>query len=159
MAEPNPSSSRAAVAKNQGVDYVISFRFGGTAKEKAEAQFEKLIAALDSVGLKTEARDGAHGSVLVFVTARSEQKLIGDVYRSRVKDWLFGVRLAAPDKETQKSLDKEPLTEAERLRILYKLITLPVDEGGVGITPKQGPWTLVESVFPLHDPDFNKVNF
>jgi len=34
---------------------------------------------------------------------------------------------------------------------------LPVDEGGVGITPKQGPWTLVESVFPLHDPDFNKM--
>lgn len=53
------------------------------AKEKAEAQFKKLIAALDSVGLRTEARDGANGSVLVFVTVRSEQKLIGEVYRSR----------------------------------------------------------------------------
>lgn len=77
----------------------------------------------------------------------------------RVKDWLFGVRPAAPDKETQRSLDKEPLTEAERLRVVHKLITLPVGEGGVGITPKQGPWTLVESIFPLHDHDFNKVNF
>jgi len=53
------------------------------AKEKAEAQFERLIAALDSAGLRTEARDGANGSVLVFVTIRSEQKLIGEVYRSR----------------------------------------------------------------------------
>jgi len=53
------------------------------AKEKAEAQFETLIAALDSIGLRTEARDGANGSVLVFVTVRSEQKLIGEAYRSR----------------------------------------------------------------------------
>ncbi|PWW72989.1 DUF590-domain-containing protein [Tuber magnatum] len=157
MAESNLSPPRAAVVNNQGVDYVISFRFGGTAKEKAEAQFEKLIVALDSVGLRTEVRDGANGSVLVFVTVRSERKLIGEVYRSRVKDWLFGVRPAAPDKETQRSLDKEPLTEAERLRIVHKLITLPVGEGGVGITPKQGPWALVESIFPLHDHDFNKV--
>ncbi|CUS07791.1 unnamed protein product [Tuber aestivum] len=158
MAEPSLSPPRAAAASNQGVDYVISFRFGGTAREKAEAQFEKLIAVLDSVGLRTEARDGANGSVLVFVTVRSEQRLIGEVYRSRVKDWLFGVRPAAPDKETQRSLDKEPLTEAERLRIVHKLITLPVGEGGAGITPEQGPWTLVESIFPLHDHDFNKVN-
>ncbi|RPA91933.1 DUF590-domain-containing protein [Choiromyces venosus 120613-1] len=146
-----------AVANNHGVDYLISFRFGSIAKEKAEAQFEKLISALDSVGLKTEARDGANGSILVFVTVRSEQKLIGEVYRSRVKDWLYGVRPAAPDKETQRSLDKEPLTEAERLRIVYQLITLPVGEGGAGITPKHGSWNLVESIFPLHDHDFNKA--
>lgn len=76
----------------------------------------------------------------------------------RVKDWLYGVRPAAPDKETQRSLDKEPLTEAERLRIVYQLITLPQGEGGAGITPKQGPWTLVESIFPLHDHEFNKVS-
>lgn len=74
-----------------------------------------------------------------------------------MKDWLHGVRSAAPDKETQRSLDKEPLTEAERLRIVWQLITLPDSEGGAGITPKQGQWDLVESVFPLHDHEFNKV--
>jgi anoctamin-10 len=145
-------------------------------KQKVEAQFEKLIAALDGVGLRTEVRDGANGNVLVFVRVRSEQKLVGEVYRSRyvwwesscswtsandvwcrVKDWLHGVRSAAPDKETQRSLDKEPLTEAERLRIVWQLITLPESEGGAGITPKQGQWDLVESVFPLHDHEFNKV--
>lgn len=76
-----------------------------------------------------------------------------------MKDWLHGVRAAAPDKETQRSLDSEPLTEAERLRIVWQLITLPEGEGGAGVTPKQGEWKLVESVFPLHDHEFNKVPF
>lgn len=50
---------------------------------KAEAQFEKLVRALDGVGLRTEVRDGASGNALVFVRVRSEQKLVGAVYRSR----------------------------------------------------------------------------
>lgn len=40
---------------------------------------------------------------------------------------------------------------------MWQLITLPKSEGGAGITPKQGEWKLVESVFPLHDHKFNKV--
>lgn len=97
----------AAVADNLGVEYVISFRFGGLGmqtkknppsvmpvrlisrgagwidREKAEVQFEKLIGALDGVGLRTEVRDGANGNALIFVRVRSEQKLVGEVYRSR----------------------------------------------------------------------------
>jgi hypothetical protein len=113
----------------------------------------------------------------VFVRFRSAQKLVGEVYRSRfvflivpiiyssradettgfsVKDWLHGVRHAAPDQETQRSLDKEPLTDAERLRIVHSLLTLPESEGGAGITPGKGRWTLVEGIFPLHDHEFNK---
>jgi len=74
----------------------------------------------------------------------------------RVKDWLHGVRPAAPDRETQRSLDKEPLTEAERLRIVYSLLTLPPSEGGAGITPGKGEWSFVEGIFSLHDHEFNK---
>lgn len=74
----------------------------------------------------------------------------------RIKDWLHGIRHAAPDKETQYSLSAEPLPESEKLRILYELITNPASEGGAGITPKRGEWTCVESIFPLHDHTFNK---
>ena len=74
-----------------------------------------------------------------------------------MKDWLHGVRPAAPELETQSSLDKEPVTDAERLRLVYQLITLPKEEGGAGITVGQGNWDLVESIFPLHDRVFNKV--
>ena len=49
------------------------------------------------------------------------------------------------------------MTDAERLRLVYLLITLPEDEGGAGITPKQGEWNCVESLFTLHDKKFNKV--
>ena len=77
----------------------------------------------------------------------------------RVKDWLHGIRPAAPDKETQKSLDLEPITDAERLRLVYLMITLPPGEGGAGVTPKQGEWDMVESLFALHDREFEKVCF
>lgn len=36
------------------------------------------------------------------------------------------------------------------------MITLPVHEGGAGITPQQGEWKNVTAVFPLHDEETNK---
>jgi len=74
----------------------------------------------------------------------------------RVRDWIHGVRAAAPPKETREALESEPLYEAERLRIIYQLITNPTDEGGASITPKEGEWKGVESVFALHDHAYNK---
>jgi hypothetical protein len=74
----------------------------------------------------------------------------------RVRDWLHGVRAAAPPKETREALEAEPLYEAERLRIIYQLITNPTYEGGAGITPKEGEWEGVESIFALHDHAYNK---
>ena len=52
--------------------------------------------------------------------------------------------------------EKQSLHPAERLRIVYQLITSPIDEGGAGISPGHGEWENVESVFALHDHDFNK---
>ena len=79
------------------------------------------------------------------------------MYRSRVQDWLYGVRTAAPEKEMQKNLNDEPVTEAERLRLVYLLITKSKNDGGAGITPKTGDWKGVESIFALHDHTFNKL--
>lgn len=141
---------------NMDVDYVISYRFATTDKAAAVAKFEQLVQALESVGLATEVRNGDKHSVLVFVKVASEEHLFGEVYRSRVRDWIYGVRAAAPPKETREALQSEPLYEAERLRILYQLITNPVSEGGAGITPKEGEWKNVESVFALHDHAYNK---
>lgn len=72
-----------------------------------------------------------------------------------MRDWLHGVRTAAPPKETREALEADPMYEAERLRIIYQLITNPVSEGGAGITPKEGEWKSVESIFALHDHAFN----
>ncbi|KAF3927605.1 Anoctamin-10 [Arthrobotrys entomopaga] len=148
---------------NLDVEYVISFRYanGGQPAQTGdsstpEEQLEKLLHTLDLAGLRTVVRDGGDGTLLIFTRIRSEKKLLGEIYRSRVRDWLHGIRPAAPEKETQQSIEKEPLTDGERLRLVYSLITLPNSEGGAGITPKQGEWNLVQSIFALHDHDFNK---
>lgn len=52
--------------------------------------------------------------------------------------------------------EDEPVTEAERLRLAYMLITQPRNEGGAGITPRVGTWRFVKGVFPLHDRAFNR---
>lgn len=36
------------------------------------------------------------------------------------------------------------------------MIANPPEEGGAGITPKQGSWENVEAIFPLHDHAYNK---
>lgn len=75
---------------------------------------------------------------------------------SRVQDWIQGMRSAAPEKETRQALEKDPLYGAERLRIIYQLITNAPEDGGAGITPKHGEWKNVESIFALHDREYNK---
>jgi len=119
-------------------------------------KFERLIQALTRVGLSTEVRNGGKHSLLIFVKAASDDYLYGEVYRSRMKDWLNGVRTAAPDKEIHLALDGDPMCISERLRIVYQLITNPREEGGAGITPKEGEWQEVETVFALHDHEYNR---
>ena len=75
---------------------------------------------------------------------------------ARVKDWLYGLRAAQPDREIQNVLTTQPLADAERLRVVHNMITGPPEEGGAGITPKHGDWENIESIFPLHDHAYNK---
>lgn len=176
-----PEPKGPGMDTNMDVDYVLIFRFTDTDKAEATKQFEELVQALAKVGLATEVRTGESHSLLVFVKVASDEHLYGEVYRSRydhdsllhsvlssqfaicavfeaiahvlhrVRDWLHGVRAAAPAKETRQSLESEPMYEAERLRIIYQLITNSEAEGGAGITPKEGKWKDVESIFALHN--------
>lgn len=147
---------RGALDTNLDVDYVIDFRFATTNKDKAEERFVKLIKALNDVGLATEVRNGDNSAILIFIKIADSEHLNSEVYHSRIQDWLYGVRTAAPNKELQSSINDEPVTEAERLRLVYLLITKSKDEGGAGINPKKGEWENVESIFPLHDHAWNK---
>lgn len=86
----------------------------------------------------------------------SGRPIVGLQNVHRIKDWLHGVRQAQPDRDTQKSLTSEPLTEAERFRQVYHMIKGPKEEGGAGIIPKSLEWEYVESIFPLHNHEKNK---
>ncbi|KAK4145912.1 calcium-activated chloride channel-domain-containing protein [Dichotomopilus funicola] len=153
------------------VDYVVAYKIPSSDSAEAEAAFSQLITALSAVGFATEVRPGrTPASLLVFVKLASPALLQSQIYRARVQDWLFGVRPSAPApssngnagaSHTQADMDRyfaeeEPVTEAERLRLAYELITRPKNEGGAGVTPRRGTWKFVESVFPLHDRAFNR---
>ena len=143
------------------------------AKADASRSLEDLVQALARVGFTIEVRNGENCSLLLFVKVASDERLNNAVYRSRcaprfltakssanrscrVKDWLYGIRPAQPDRETRNSITNQPMTEAERYRIVYQLITGSKEEGNAGIIPTHGQWKNVESIFPLHDHTFNK---
>ena len=131
------------------------------------------MEALARAGLAVEVRNGDNSSLLVFTRVASDKRLRYEVHRSRsvcrtlqdgdrriiipsVKDWLHGIRAAEPDKDNTEPVTSQSLTQAERYRLVYHMITNPREEGGAGITPKEGQWKHVESIFPLHDQAFNK---
>ena len=126
------------------------------AQAEAEAGFTRLIEELTKVGLATEVRAGRGTAVLIFIKMASDKLLLSQAYRDRVQDWLYGVRTQAPEKNISKTFQEDPLSEAERLRTVYLVITKPKNEGGAGITPKKGQWKHVDSVFPLHNHQFNR---
>ncbi|KAJ5261016.1 hypothetical protein N7478_011611 [Penicillium angulare] len=147
------STEANAQGYNLQVDYVVQYSFGDLDQSQAIELLEKLLHTLTEVGLQTEVRQGDESSLLVFVRA-SKKQLKRAVYRSRVRDWLYGIRNAEP--EPADAIDPATETEAERLRVISHLITLPVQEGGAGITPQHGEWKNVTAVFPLHDEETNK---
>ncbi|KEY74212.1 hypothetical protein S7711_00368 [Stachybotrys chartarum IBT 7711] len=126
-------------------------------RAEAEATFIQLIKALTNVGLTTEVRQGNQDYLLVFLKVASDELLAQQVYRARLQDWLYGVRTSSPDKDVSKSLQNESVSESERLRLIYLMITKSHEEGGAGVTPGNGKWKYVRSVFPLHDHEFNKA--
>ncbi|KAK0718298.1 calcium-activated chloride channel-domain-containing protein [Lasiosphaeria miniovina] len=143
---------------NFDVDYVIHYRIPATDQEAAEAEaaFTQLVKEVSDVGFATEVRNGGKSSLLVFVKIASDKLLAKQIYRYRVQDWLYGVRTSAPNQDLEQYFKDEPVTDAERLRLAYLLITKPKNEGGAGITPQVGAWKYVASIFPLHDRDFNR---
>ena len=48
------------------------------------------------------------------------------------------------------------LSNAERIRLIHSQITSTPKDGGLGISPDAPEWDLIESIFPLHDREFNK---
>ena len=55
-----------------------------------------------------------------------------------------------------RDLSTEPLSTADRLRIVYTYVTATEADGGLGIAPGSSAWDRVESVMALHDHEFNE---
>ncbi|GME23094.1 Transmembrane protein 16k [Neofusicoccum parvum] len=134
--------------------YVVHYDFGNIEFSTAVEEFCTLLSDLESVGLHTEVRAGYDKSLLVFVKAPRE--LLGnEVYRSRVKDWLYGITREHPGGGRDTIIDGE--FEAEDILSMFHLVTWKKELGGAGITAQSGKWENVKSVFPLHNERANQA--
>lgn len=136
------------------LDFVILYKIGSDIA-KAEAQLQGLLGLLAKAGLLVQVRPDADvESILVFVKC-PRQRLNAEVYKSRSHDWLCGIRVAVP--QVGESIEDTPVTDSERLRLVFLIITGPVQEGCAGITPQFGQWDNVQCIFPLHNRDFDSA--
>ncbi|KAF2626287.1 hypothetical protein BU25DRAFT_422480 [Macroventuria anomochaeta] len=132
--------------------YVVVYDFGSVEHETAVTEFTELIKDLQSAGLNTEVRHGYDQSLLVFVQVPRE--LLGNtVYKSRVKDWLYGITKQHPGGTASSVVDGA--FEAEDLLSVFHLVNWRKELGGAGITPGFGQWENVSCIFPLHNQPVN----
>ncbi|KJZ79533.1 hypothetical protein HIM_01002 [Hirsutella minnesotensis 3608] len=132
--------------------YVVRFDFGGLDDETATKELFTLLDHLEAVGLHTEVRAGHSLSLLIFLKAPKE--ILGNaVYKSRVRDWLFGIASEHPGGAGHTVNGKN---EAEDLLSMHHLLSWPKDMGGAGLTPGYGQFKNVKAAFPLHNPRTNQ---
>ncbi|KAH6693612.1 calcium-activated chloride channel-domain-containing protein [Plectosphaerella plurivora] len=133
--------------------YVITYNFGEIDSDTASHELEMLLTDLEAAGLQTEVRAGYDQILLIFVKAPRE--LLGNtVYKSRVKDWLYGIVPDHPGGHKNTVVDGK--YEAEDILSTYHLVNWSKEQGGAGITPGHGKWERVTSIFPLHNERLNQ---
>ncbi|KAK7054370.1 hypothetical protein VNI00_003564 [Paramarasmius palmivorus] len=128
--------------------YVVHYDFSGVDYDTAMGEFTALLTDLEAIGLHTEVRTGYDQSLLVFVKAPKEV-LRETVYKSRVKDWLYGISREHPE-------SGKGAFEAEDILSVYHLVNWSKELGGAGVTPGYGKWKNVKSIFPLHNERANQ---
>ncbi|CAG8670242.1 9449_t:CDS:2 [Funneliformis caledonium] len=122
-------------------------------KKKLEKTCRTVLTRLQQAGLRAEIRRGSDNFIFVFVICEL-QRLNREVEISRIYDWFAGVRKRDIQDDEEES--NEPLSDSERLRLVYEIITNPPQEGGAGINPGLGDFDFVESILPLHDDEYNE---
>ncbi|THG94392.1 hypothetical protein EW145_g8149, partial [Phellinidium pouzarii] len=97
-------------------------------------------------------RGQTSGQVLVFVQAPTP-RLVRLVQQERYHDFLRGL----PSTELIARRSSARLSPADRLRIVYEFVTSSLHAGGLGVVPGSKVWPRIESVFALHDRQFNDM--
>lgn len=153
-----PSQQPSSSTSELGVDLILVFDAAIKAKSEAAQvtkDYETLLSTLQSQGLHAVGRSGNKGSNEVLVLLRCpETKLRELVEAERRSDWMHGVSSTRPDPRQARDFLDDPLTQADRIRLVHDLITSP--DRGAGITPLQGQYTRIKSIFPPHDVEFNR---
>ncbi|CAO3668007.1 unnamed protein product [Rhizopus stolonifer] len=160
-------NTRLALDKNAGIDYVVQFKYPVThvSKEKNTTALSRqeleqkvtdsisdITTRLTSVGLRYQIRPGKEPTSLLLLISSPIQPIKRAYRQERVRDFLLGVRV--DDIEDVSDIQTfQELTESERLRLVYEIMTHPKEEGGAGISTETDEY--IEAILPLHNDEFN----
>jgi hypothetical protein len=120
---------------------------------RATDQYHTLIRDIEAFGLEAEVRHG-HGATLLTLIRIPRNKLGNEVYRSRVKDWLFGIVHVRPLGDSSTIVDAA--TPSEEIRSVFHLVTWTKEQGGAGVTANFGQWKHITASFAPHAWTANK---
>ncbi|KAI9322344.1 calcium-activated chloride channel-domain-containing protein [Dichotomocladium elegans] len=155
------SDDSPLVRDNAGVDYVIVFRFPTNEKDlglqsRVEASLTRLLNNLSRVGLRYQVKPGRSSNTLLVLVGCPLTTLREELERERIRDFLLGIRVRGLDDNDDDAgfADINDLTEAERLRIVYEILTSPEADGGANISPNVDPF--IDSIMALHNDEFEK---
>ncbi|KAI1793434.1 calcium-activated chloride channel-domain-containing protein [Ganoderma leucocontextum] len=147
------------------VDLVLIFRSSpGKVLSKPQArenarqatqQYSQLLEVLKNGRLQVVGKRGEQEGQLLVLVHCPEQTLKRLVQRERYSDFLCG--LPTVDPTGTRDLSAEPLSPAERLRLVHSYVTSTHADGGLGVAPGSSAWDRVESVMVLHDHAFNEA--
>ncbi|KAJ3179606.1 hypothetical protein HDU87_002812 [Geranomyces variabilis] len=152
-----PPGGKPFPTKHQSIDSIAE-----EYKNAALQAWDEVITRLLAVHLAFRIEDWGQGKLALFIHC-PDAVLQREVYRSRVLDWLndSGISELEPP-VTLSGPDLPPLTPAERMRLVYELLTTPTYEGGAGITMDEEVvgvtdavgGKFVEAIFAPHDKEF-----
>ncbi|RPD76236.1 DUF590-domain-containing protein [Lentinus tigrinus ALCF2SS1-7] len=145
------------------VDLVLVFRSSpGRVLSKPQArenarqatqQYTRLLEVLKNGRLQVVGKRGEKEGQLLVLVHCPESTLTRLVQRERYSDFLCGLPTTNPI--GTRDLSSEPLTPADRLRLVHTYVSATPADGGLGVAPGSSSWDRVESVMVLHDHEFN----
>ncbi|KAK6004902.1 hypothetical protein QM012_007681 [Aureobasidium pullulans] len=150
-----PTGSQAEKEKDEDfeVDWVLLYDLEDIEAHHATDEYHTLIRDIETFGLETEVRHG-YGTTLIILIRIPRNKLGNEVYRSRVKDWLFGIIDVRPLGDSSTVVDAA--TPSEEIRSVFHLVTWTKEQGGAGVTANFGRWKHVTASFAPHSWTANK---
>ncbi|KAI8099070.1 calcium-activated chloride channel-domain-containing protein [Halteromyces radiatus] len=158
---------------NHGIDYVIIFRYPTTTTTSDRHQLEQqvihglqsLTSKLTRAQLYFEIKQGQESGTLLVLVGCPQSRLYKEYKAERTRDFLLGISLDSTHLSGNTVINKDALksssstfgqdfSEANRLRLIYDILTSSESNGGADISPHIDPF--VESIMPLHNDEFNK---
>ncbi|KAH3684260.1 hypothetical protein WICPIJ_004763 [Wickerhamomyces pijperi] len=165
MPVPAPSPSPGLLST---ADYAISIAYPNTAAaktkskskvpassieptEEAAVNLAKLLTVLNhNKKFQTQIRPGeTKDSLIVFVRVK-DSVLLQWIQKVKANDFLYNNTTTNGLALDVNSISDEGVTESQRSSMAYQILTLPLHEGGLGLTPGFGEWTFIKRVIPIY---------